>query len=88
MLDLINDKKKRNSVMLLALALALLCFGAAYMLGVYNGPIHEELEKPFMMVVFGFLGCWVLIITAKLIMSPLLQRDEDYYQKGDDDQDV
>lgn len=41
-----------------------------------------------MMVVFGFLGCWVLIIAAKIIMTPLLQRDEDYYQKGDDDADV
>ena len=54
----------------------------------FNEPVHELLEKPFMMVVFGFLGCWVLIIAAKIIMTPLLQRDEDYYQKGDDDADV
>ena len=78
MFDLVNDKKTKNKVMLFSLFAA----------GVFNEPAHELLEKPFMMVVFGFLGCWVLIIAAKIIMTPLLQRDEDYYQKGDDDADV
>ena len=30
----------------------------------------------------------VALFAAKIIMTPLLQRDEDYYQKGDDDADV
>lgn len=34
-------------------------------------------------VFFGFVGCWVLIVLAKMIMSPLLQRKEDYYTGGD-----
>ncbi len=33
-------------------------------------------------VFFGFVGGWVLIILAKMIMAPLLQRDEDYYNPG------
>ncbi len=42
-------------------------------------------------VFFGFVGCWILIIVSKLMMAPLLQRDEDYYNdnydgRGDDDE--
>lgn len=39
-------------------------------------------------VFFGFVACWALIIMAKLIMAPLLQRDEDYYDRrgGDNDE--
>jgi hypothetical protein len=88
MFDLIQDVHKRRKVILGALVAALVCFGIAYATGAYAGPAEEWLEKPFMMLIFGFIGCWVLIILAKLIMTPLLQRDEDYYRKGDDDQDV
>lgn len=88
MFDLVKDTKTKNKVMLFSLIAAILLFAIAYGAGVFNEPAHELLEKPFMMVVFGFLGCWVLIIAAKMIMTPLLQREEDYYQKGDDDADV
>lgn len=88
MFDLINDKKRRNKIMAACFIIAVALFGVAWISGVYSEPAHELLEKPFMMVAFGFIGCWILIIAAKLIMTPLLQRDEDYYQKGDDDQDV
>ena len=27
-------------------------------------------------IFFGFFGCWLLIILAKIIMTPLLQRDD------------
>ncbi len=38
-------------------------------------------------IFFGFVGCWALIIVSKMIMAPLLQRDEDYYESvGDDDE--
>lgn len=33
-------------------------------------------------VFFGFVGGWALIIMSKMIMMPLLQRDEDYYDEG------
>lgn len=35
----------------------------------------------------GFLGCWILIIVAKLIMAPLLQREPDYYDEGGEEDD-
>ncbi|MCD7974897.1 MAG: hypothetical protein LUF25_03805 [Phascolarctobacterium sp.] len=38
-------------------------------------------------IFFGFVGCWALIIVAKMIMAPFLQRDEDYYDDGGDSGD-
>ena len=32
-------------------------------------------------IFFGFVACWALIIMAKLIMAPLLQRNENYYHR-------
>ncbi|MBQ9365631.1 MAG: hypothetical protein IJT82_07630 [Schwartzia sp.] len=88
MIDLIVDKKKRYKVMLASFVIAAMCLALSFACGVYNEPAHEILEKPFAIFAFGFIGCWILIIMAKIIMTPLLQRDEEYYQKGDDDQDV
>ena len=88
MFDLVNDGKKRRKVIGLAFVIALICFAIAYAAGAYSGHVEEWLERPFMILIFGFIGCWILIILAKIIMTPLLQRDEDYYQKGDDDKDV
>lgn len=82
------DMTKRKKAMLLCLALAAFSFVVAQVMGAYDQPAHELLERQFMILIFGFAGCAVLIVMAKLIMSPLLQRDEDYYQKGDDDADV
>ena len=87
MIDLVGDSAKRTKVILLAAALALVTFVIAFVLGAYDGAEHF-LQKPGGMIVFSFVGCWVLIILAKLIMTPLLQRDEDYYEKGCDDSDV
>lgn len=86
-MDLIRNKKQRRLVMLLVLLLAIIIFFIATACGVYDLPAHEFLERPEGMPLFGFFGCWALIIMAKIIMTPLLQRDEDYYDKGDD-QDV
>lgn len=36
-------------------------------------------------IFFGFVGGWILIIMAKLIMAPILQRDERYYEDGGDE---
>lgn len=36
-------------------------------------------------IAIAFVGGWILIIFAKKILAPLLQRDEDYYDRGDDD---
>jgi hypothetical protein len=87
-IDLIGDSKKRNKVMLLFLVLGLIVFGIASSCGVYESDAENILERPGMMIVFSFVGCWVLIILAKLIMTPLLQRSENYYEERGDDTDA
>ena len=87
MIDLVGDRKERTKVILGALALAAVTFAATFVLGGYDGAEHF-LEMPGGMAAFAFAGCWVLIILAKIVMTPLLQRDEDYYEKGWDDSDV
>ena len=37
-------------------------------------------------ILMGFIGGWGLILFAKQILAPLLQRDEDYYDGGDGDE--
>ncbi len=37
-------------------------------------------------VIFGFVGAWVLILFAKKVLAPWLQRKEDYYDGGSDDE--
>lgn len=36
-------------------------------------------------IIIAFVGCWALILFSKKILAPLVQRDEDYYDKEDDD---
>lgn len=46
--------------------------------------LHQHWPLPFGYdIFFGFAGCWALIIMAKMIMAPMLQRKEDYYTGGD-----
>ncbi len=87
LIDLVADSAKRTKVILLAAVLALVVFAVTFAMGGYDGAEHL-LQKPGGMILFAFAGCWILIILAKLIMTPLLQRDEDYYEKGCDDSDV
>lgn len=37
-------------------------------------------------IIMGFVGGWALILFAKKLLGPLLQRDEDYYDGGDGDE--
>lgn len=37
-------------------------------------------------IVMGFVGGWLLILFAKKILAPLLQRREDYYDGGKKDE--
>ena len=87
MMDLVGDNAKRIKVISIAAACALVVFAATFALGGYHEPEHF-LQQPGGMIAFAFVGCWILIILAKVIMTPLLQRDEDYYEKGCDDSDV
>ena len=36
-------------------------------------------------IVIAFVGCWALILFSKKILAPRVQREEDYYDKEDDD---
>ena len=84
MIDFIKDREQCRKFMMFSLAAAVVIAGIAWACGAYHQGVENVLEMPGGMVVFSFIGCWILIIMAKLIMTPLLQRDEDYYQKGDD----
>ena len=37
-------------------------------------------------IVIGFAGGWLLILFAKKVLAPLLQRNEDYYDGGKKDE--
>ncbi len=37
-------------------------------------------------IVIAFVGGWILILFAKKVLAPLLQREEDYYDGGDGDE--
>lgn len=37
-------------------------------------------------ILMGFFGGWILILFAKKILGPVLQREENYYDGGDDDE--
>lgn len=37
-------------------------------------------------ILMGFVGGWILILFAKKVLGPLLQREEDYYDGGDGDE--
>lgn len=76
---------KKRIYLVIAVILALSC--AAELAGVH---LHSPSWWPLPFgydIFFGFIACWVLIIMAKLIMAPLLQRDEDYYDRKGDDND-
>ena len=56
--------------------------------GAYDSNAENLLERPGAMILFAFVGCWLLILLAKLILTPLLQREENYYEEGSDDDHV
>lgn len=85
MMDLIANRRQRLMAILLALVLGLVAFTAAIGLGAYESGAEHLLEQPGGMILFAFFGCWLLILVAKLVLTPLLQRKENYYEEGSDD---
>lgn len=85
MIDLIKDSELRRKIMYSSLLIGALIAAVAYACGAYHHEGGNILERPGGMVIFAFLACTALIVMAKLIMTPLLQRDEDYYEKGGED---
>lgn len=63
-------------------AVVLVLSAAAELFGVHLRTPHWW-PLPFgYNIFFGFVGGWLLIIVSKMIMAPLLQRDENYYDEG------
>lgn len=38
-------------------------------------------------VIFGFAAAWLLIVMAKMIIAPVFQRQEDYYEERSGEHD-
>ena len=85
MMDLIANRRQRLRTILLALVLGLAAFAIAFFSGTYESSAESLLERPGGMILFAFFGCWLLILVAKLVLTPLLQREEHYYEEGSDD---
>lgn len=85
MMDLIANRRRRLLAVFVALALGLCSFAIAFACGAYESGAENLLERPGGMILFAFLGCWLLIFVAKLVLTPLLQREENYYREGGDD---
>lgn len=75
-----QDKKKiyilLGAVLFVALALEIL-FARPHYHNIWNEMAGAD-------ILIGFAGAWLLILLAKKIMAPLLQRREDYYEKKED----
>jgi len=62
--------------------------GAVIVEALLAHPHHHNIwdTLPGFDVLFGLLGCGILIIVAKKIVGPILQRDEDYYETDFEDE--
>lgn len=76
-IDLVGDAKRRTKVEVMFAVVGVIVLAVGVAMGVWHG--EELLEMPGGMVLFSFAGAWLLIVLAKLIMTPLLQREENYY---------
>ena len=81
----IMDKKKAYAICVLFIIIGIAA-EIAFCHGEHDIPAWWPL--PFgVSTGMGFFGCWILIIVAKLIMAPLLQREPDYYNEGGEEDD-
>ena len=68
--------------------LAIIAMAAATIVeALFAEPHHHNLwdVTPGFDILFGLVGCAALIILAKIIVAPLIQKDEDYYEGGEDE---
>lgn len=72
---MMKSKKKKTVYLILIIILA-----AAFLLQIVFEGVHEA----GFYILFGFCGAWILILFAKRILAPILQRSEDYYEGGKD----
>lgn len=70
-----------------SLILVCVIFILATIIEIVCGSHHGEViweRLPGADAVIGFIGGWILLLFAKKIIAPLLQKDEDYYGEHDD----
>ncbi len=68
--------------------LAIVAMAAATIVeALFAHPHHSNFwdVTPGFDILFGLVGCAALIILAKIIVAPLIQKDEDYYEGGEDE---
>ncbi len=68
--------------------LAIVAMAAATIVeALFAHPHHSNFwdVTPGFDILFGLVGCAALIIVAKIIVAPLIQKDEDYYEGGEDE---
>ncbi len=69
----------RSSLLRLILLVALLASGALEFLGERYPPVHSW-DHPLFFALTGAIACVVLSVVAKGIVSPVLDRPEDFYE--------
>lgn len=74
-----ETKKKLYAV------IAVVAVASAVIEAMFAHPHGHELWHtiPGFDIIVAFVGGWALILFAKKILAPLIQRDEDYYDKKD-----
>jgi hypothetical protein len=87
----VNDDKRwldePHNVTRIVYGLAVLCALALAADFFYAKHPHFAVERwPAFYALYGFAGSVLLVLTAKLL-RPLLRRDEDYYERPEQDRD-
>ena len=78
------QNKKKGYVLLGAFLLVMVIIEAIFAHPHYHMPWNEI---PGADILIGFAGAWLLIFLAKIVMTRLLQRREDYYENGGEPHD-
>lgn len=77
------DKLNKKTLYIIIGLVMVACL-VAEMAGIH---LHQHWPLPYGYdIFFGFVGCWFLIIMAKIIMSFFLLRPENYYDGGEQDE--
>lgn len=75
------NKKKIYTIAILAIVVALVVevlFAHPHVYSWWH-------SMPGFDILFGFFGCALLIVVAKVILAPIIQKREDYYDDGGED---
>ena len=74
-------KLNKKQVYIIAIAVLAIAFVVELMFPNHH-PYYWWHALPGFDLIFGFLGCSLLILVAKVILAPIIQKREDYYDDG------